>query len=69
MKSPITDKEMILKKRKVTIEYRKEKFRIDNYYYLCIDTGYRFETTELAQRNLDQVYDQYRKRHDLPFID
>lgn len=69
MKSPITDKEMILRYENETFDFRKEQFDILYHFYACEDSGERFETEELAQLNLNQVYNQYRKKHKLPFPD
>lgn len=67
MKSPVTGKEMILKNDRYKFEFRKEEFEIFYHFYECPDTGERFESEELMQLNLNQVYNQYRKKHNLPF--
>lgn len=67
MKSPITGKEMMLKTDLIEQEFRKEKFDIVYHYYLCEDSGERFEDEQLTQLNLNQVYNQFRKKHNLPF--
>jgi len=67
MKSPITGKQMSLRQERVEHEFRKETFTILYHYYLCEDTGQKFEDEHLAQLNLDQVYHQFRNRHNLPF--
>jgi DNA-binding transcriptional regulator YiaG len=67
MKSPITGKEMVIKQERIEHEFRKEKFEVVYHYYLCEDTGERFEDESLVQLNLSQVYNQYRNRHNLPF--
>ena len=69
MKSPITGKEMILKKEKRTITFRKEEFEVIYHYYLCQDSKEQFTTTELDDLNLNQAYNQYRVRFNLPFPD
>ena len=56
---------MALKHDMIEHEFRKEKFDILYHYYLCEDTGERFEDESLLQLNLSQVYNQYRKRHNL----
>ncbi|MFM8913839.1 MAG: type II toxin-antitoxin system antitoxin SocA domain-containing protein, partial [Flammeovirgaceae bacterium] len=48
-------------------EVRKEKFDIVYHYYLCEDSGEKFEDERLMQLNLNQVYNQFRKMHNLPF--
>lgn len=67
MKSPITGKEMRIIKEPVETEFRKEKFPVVYHYYLCEDSGERFEDEHLTQLNLDQVYNQYRIKHGLSF--
>ena len=67
MKSPITGKEMVMKQEIIETEFRKEKFTVTYHYYWCADSGEKFEDERLAQLNLNQVYNQYRKRFNLPF--
>ncbi|GAA5030807.1 hypothetical protein GCM10011506_22040 [Marivirga lumbricoides] len=67
MKSPITGKEMPLRQEKGAFDFRKEQFEIVYHYYECEESKERFESEELTQLNLSQVYNQYRKRHNLPF--
>src|SRR5258706_9520783 len=62
MKSPITGKEMVLKTDLIEHEFRKEKFDIVYHYYLCEDSGEKFEDERLTQLNLNQVYNQFRKK-------
>jgi uncharacterized phage-associated protein/DNA-binding transcriptional regulator YiaG len=67
MKSPITGKEMVLKTDLIEHEFRKDKFDIVYHYYLCEDSGEKFEDERFMQLNLNQVYNQFRKKHNLPF--
>jgi len=67
MKSPITGKEMVMKQEIIETEFRKEKFEVIYHYYWCVDSGEKFEDERIAQLNLNQVYNQYRKRFNLPF--
>jgi putative zinc finger/helix-turn-helix YgiT family protein len=67
MKSPITGKEMSLQKEERTLEFRKEEFKVMFHYYLCSDSGEQFTSTELDEINMNQVYNQYRDKHNLPF--
>jgi len=69
MKSPITGKEMILSVKDSTVKFRKEEFTIKYKFYLCEDTQEEFTTTELDTLNLNQVHNQYRDKHNLPFTD
>jgi uncharacterized phage-associated protein len=67
MKSPITGKEMLMKQETIETDFRKEKFEVVYHYYLCEDSGEKFEDERLTQLNLSQVYNQYRNRYNIPF--
>jgi len=69
MKSPITGKEMPLTKEKRSMDFRKETFQIVFHYYKCEDSGEQFTTTLLDEMNMNQVYNQYRDRFNIPFPD
>lgn len=67
MKSPITGKEMTLKQERRLMEFRKETVEIVFHYYLCEDSGEQFTTTALDEVNMNQVYNKYRERFNIPF--
>ncbi len=67
MKSPITGKEMSLTKERRNLVFRKENIELIYHYFLCIDSGEKFETDELTDLNLIQVYNKYREIKNLPF--
>lgn len=69
MKSPITGKEMTLIKERRSMHFRKETFEIVFHYYKCEDSGEQFTTTSLDEVNMNQVYNQYRDRFNIPFPD
>lgn len=69
MKSPITGKEMTLTKEKRLMDFRKETFEIVFHYYKCGDSGEQFTTTSLDELNMNQVYNQYRDKFNIPFPD
>ena len=69
MKSPITGKEMKLTKERRSMDFRKETFEIVFHYYKCVDSGEQFTTTSLDEVNLNQVYNQYRDKFNIPFPD
>lgn len=69
MKSPITGKEMKLTKERRSLDFRKETFEIIFHYYKCEDSGEQFTTTALDEVNMNQVYNQYRDRFNIPFSD
>jgi putative zinc finger/helix-turn-helix YgiT family protein len=67
MKSPITGKEMKLTKEHRSMNFRKETFEIVFHYYKCEDSGEHFTTTTLDELNMNQVYNQYREKFNIPF--
>ena len=69
MNSPITGKEMTLIKEIRSMEFRKEKFDVVFHYYKCEDSNEQFTSTELDEVNLNQVYNQYRDKFNIPFPD
>lgn len=69
MKSPVTGREMILTKEPRSMDFRKETFEVVFHSYKCEDSGEQFTTTSLDELNLNQVYNQYRNRFNIPFPD
>jgi len=69
MRSPITGKEMFLKREEKLLSFRKEDFTINYHFYLCEDSKERFTTTELDEINIFQLYNLYREKHNIPFPD
>lgn len=67
MKSPFTGKEMKVVKEVRTMTFRKESFEVVFHAYRCDDTGEQFEDDQLAQLNYNQLVNQYRERHAIPF--
>lgn len=69
MKSPITGKEMKLTKERRSMDFRKETFEILFHFYKCEDSAEQFTTTTLDEVNMNQVYNQYRDKFNIPFPD
>lgn len=69
MKSPITGKKMTLQTSKSSVVFRKEAFEYFHLGYFCEDSGELFTTTEIDELNLNQVYNQYRDKHNIIFAD
>jgi len=69
MKSPITGREMKLIKKRRSMDFRKETFEVVFHYYKCADSGEQFTTTAMDEVNMNQVYNQYRDRFNIPFPD
>jgi len=69
MKSPFTSgrvKEVFTTEEQ---EFRKERYTVHARYYVCEDTGERFTTTEQDEPMFNELYNQYRVRHGIPFPD
>lgn len=69
MKSPITGKEMVLRKEPRTLTFRKEEFTIVYHYFLCEDSGEQFTSAELDELDINQLHNQYREKYSIPFPD
>jgi len=69
MKSPITGKEMALRKEERRMIFRKEEFTVVYHFYLCEETSEKFTSTELDELNINQLYNEYRHKYNLPFPD
>lgn len=69
MKSPITGLEMKLTKEQRSMIFRKETFDIVFHYYQCEDSGEQFTSAALDELNMNQVYNQYRGKFNIPFPD
>lgn len=69
MKSPFTGKLMTLQREARTLKFRKEDFNYCHHNYYCKDTNQFFTSTELDEINLNQVYNQYRDKYNIPFSD
>lgn len=69
MKSPITGLEMKLTKEQRSMIFRKETFDIVFHYYQCEGSGEQFTSAALDELNMNQVYNQYRDKFNIPFPD
>lgn len=49
------------------IEYKKEEFSVIQHYYKCNKCSEEFTTDEIDSITINQVYDQYRKKYNIPF--
>lgn len=66
MKSPFTGGSVTKKFKIETLTFRKEKFTVKRYYYICNDTGKTFSNAEVDDLVLNDVYNQYRERYGIP---
>jgi|SRR5690554_1207881 len=69
MKSPITGRAMELTKEMRSISFRKDSFDVVFHFYKCSDSGEQFTTEAMDEVNMNQVYNQYRDAHNIPFPD
>ncbi|HAQ19912.1 MAG TPA: DNA-binding protein [Prolixibacteraceae bacterium] len=67
MKSPFTGKEMKVAKERREMTFRKETFPVVFHYYICEETGEKFEDEHFSVLNNNQVVNQYRVKHHIPF--
>lgn len=69
IQSPITGGRVFLIDTTEDHEYRKEKFTVNAQYYICEDSGEQFSGEGQDDLVLNQVYNQWRVRHGVPFPD
>jgi len=69
MKSPVTENEMKVAREGRNMTFRNETFQIVFHYYLCEESGEQFEDEHFSALNYNQVVNQYRVRHHIPFPD
>ena len=68
LKSPMTGNDMVLRREKRTISFRKEEFEIMYHFYKDID-GEQYTEEETDEVNINQIYNKYRDKYNLPFPD
>ena len=66
MRSPFTGGNVIKKSRYETYTFRNEEYTVLAYYFECEDTGKTFTNAEVDDQMMNDVYNQYRKRHGIP---
>lgn len=69
MKSPITGGRVFLVRDTETQVFRHEKYSVHVSYYICEDTGEKFTNSNIGDAELNELYNQYRYRHGLPYPD
>ncbi len=67
MKCPFCDGIADLKIEPIKITFRKEDFNIQKQFYKCNKCKEQFTTDELDEVNINQVYNQYREKYQIPF--
>lgn len=66
MNSPITGRKMILNYEKRMMSFRRENFDVYFHFWHCEDSNEKFEDERLAELNINQLYNQYRAKHNIP---
>lgn len=69
MKSPFADCEAIKKSEYRTTKYRGEEYGYYYQYYQCEKTGAIFTTDEIDTISVNQIYNQYRAAHNIPYTE
>lgn len=67
--SPFTGGAVYLVEDAEVHTFRKEKYTVHVHYYVCKDTGEQFTTEEQDEQLCNELYNQYRVRHGIPFPD
>lgn len=67
MNCPYCKSEANLKLENKRITYRKEEFDFFQQFYKCGKCNQEFTTTEIDEVNINQVYNQYREKYQIPF--
>ena len=66
MPSPVSDGQAVLQEKEETMTYRNERYTYIHRNYRDPETGLEFVPNDLDFENLEQVYQQYRERHNIP---
>lgn len=66
---PYCDGQAEIKKETRDLNYRKEAFKVVAHYYECIKCKEEFTTTESDTITILQAHNQYREKHNIPFIE
>ena len=66
IESPLSNGKAVLQEEEATLTYRGEEYRYMHRNYRDLETGLEFTNTELDEENLERIYVQYRKVHDIP---
>ena len=69
MSSPLTGGLVYLVEDTEVHTFRKEDYSVHVYYYICKDTGEQFTTEAQDEQLCNELYNQYRIKHGIPFPD
>lgn len=67
MVSPLTGGRVFFVEGMENQTFRKEDYSVHASYYICEDTGEHFTTEEQDEQMFNELYNQYRIRHSIPF--
>ena len=66
MISPFSGEKAVEKVKRITVNFRGEEFVVDRHYYECPKTGNTFSDARVDDMFMYNLYNQYRKRHNIP---
>ncbi|TKK65431.1 DUF4065 domain-containing protein [Ilyomonas limi] len=66
---PYCDGNAEIRKENKELSYRKETFKVVAHYYKCNKCLEEFTTTETDTITILQAHNQYREKHNIPFIE
>ena len=66
MISPFTGGKVTRTHKLETFTFRKEKFTVKRFYFVCNDTGREFTNNDVDTQVFNDIYKQYRERHGIP---
>lgn len=69
MRSPFTGGAVYLVEDTEVQTFRKEKYTVHIRYYVCEETGEQFTSEDQDEQLCNELYNQYRIRHGIPFPD
>lgn len=61
------DKELVIHRKPKQEEFRKEVYEITEHYYYCDSCKKEYEPDFLIDLNMNQIYNQYREKHNMMF--
>lgn len=69
MECPYCDGKAAIKIELKKLEYRKETFCVNHYFYKCEKCENEFTTREIDEKTLTQLYALYRAKNSIPFVE
>ena len=69
MDCPFCNGKAVLRKERRNIDYRNEIFTVIQAFYQCNLCNETFTNAESDTFSINQLYTQYKKRHETPLVD